>query len=100
MLGRTKQRCVPNKINSNELPKEFAAFFHDKKDNLRQNLDFYHVFNDHHIFQGSPFNSFKPVTEDYGASKEKIRKLQIAQNSAARLVCKKRKKDHVTPLSG
>ncbi|GFS16431.1 ATP-dependent DNA helicase [Elysia marginata] len=26
LLGRTKQRCVPNKINPNELPKEFAAF--------------------------------------------------------------------------
>ncbi|GFR70080.1 reverse transcriptase-like protein [Elysia marginata] len=46
-------------------PKEFAAFFHDKIDNLRQNLDSYHVFNDRHIFQGSPFNSFKPVTEDF-----------------------------------
>ena len=34
----------------------------------------------------------------FGVTKEMLNKLQIAQNSAARLVCKKRKRDHVTPI--
>ena len=34
----------------------------------------------------------------YGIPKYLIHKLQLVQNSAARLVCRKRKHDHVTPL--